>query len=551
METAVTERQPKLWWLALPLAAGAVLRLVNLRDQVLGGDELHAVRVMLQRPVSEILFTYQRSDHCLPLTALYRLLADSGVTMTEMVFRLPVLLCGLLLLVALPLLAARYIGRRAALVFAWLLAVSPVMIYYGRIVRSYAPMVLLVFCALLFFYAWWRGRGWWCGLLFAVFSSLALYFHLGSGPVIVAPWLFAAGELLVERRWRGGERPGLLQLLILAAGQALLAAAFLVPAWESLNELVGAKRIEQSLSLAAVGEAMRILSGSGLLVVTFLFWGAALTGLVLLLRRNLRFGLFSLTAIVVHLAGLSVLSPYGIKMAHVLGRYMLPVLPFVLLSIALAFSSPWPGGRGERWKPAATAGLVLLLILGGSLIDGELLRSSFVHNNDYLYFASTPARLNPDKTPVFYHRLGDGELEQGPLIEYPWTTVWNQSQALYLYQRVHGQPVLVGAWDELLDDERLDFRNMPKVETRAMMESRARYLVVHLDWAAEEAVVARGRWIKKNIATRLQRAARQLTRQANRAFGPPVYRDNRIMVWDLEGARSRAARRPAGGKGKP
>lgn len=550
METASTERQPTLWWLALPLAAGAVLRLANLRGQVLGGDELHSVRVMLQRPVSEILFTYQRSDHCLPLTAIYRLLADSGVTMTEMVFRLPVLLCGLLIIVVLPLLAARYVGCRAALAFAWLLAVSPVMIFYSRIVRSYAPVVLLVFCALLFFYAWWRGRGWYYGLLFAFFSALALYFHLGAGPVIAAPWLFAAGELLVERRWRGGGRPGLPPLLLVGAVQALFAAAFLVPARESLDALVGAKRIEQSISFAAVGEAMRILSGSGLLIVIILFWGAAVAGLIMLLRRNLRFGLFSLTVIVVHLAGLSLLSPYGIKMAHVLGRYMLPVLPFVLLCVALASSSPWPGDRGGRWKPAATAALVLLLVLGGPLTDGELLRSSFVHNNDYLYFASAPARLDPDEAPAFYRRLGGGKLQPGPLVEYPWTTVWNQSQALYLYQRVHGQPVLVGALDALLDDPRIEFRNMPRMETGALLASRARYLVVHFDWAAEEAGVAGGRWIKKRVADRLARVARRLVSRLGRDWGPPVYRDATIMVWDLEGVRNRAGGRQVREKGK-
>lgn len=545
--------KPFLLWLLPPLAAGAVFRLLNLPHQVLGGDELHAVRAILLRPLSEIFFTYQRSDHCLPLSAFYRLLMDSGVPMTEMAFRLPVLASGLIMLLAAPMLAVRVVGRRAALVFSWLLALSPVMIYYSRIARSYAPLVLLVFCALFSFYSWWDGRGWRHGLLFVFLSALALYFHLGAGPIIASPYVYAAGTMLADRRWRGGGRPGVAHLCAVGLLQMMAVAAFLVPSWTSLQTLVGTKRLEQRFSFEALGEALRLQSGSAWLLLTLLFWFATAAGLVLLLRRAPRFGLFTLAAISIHLAGLVVLSPLGLNVPRILNRYLIPALPFILLYVAIALSRPWPGGRGVRWKPAATAALLLLLVLGGPLVNAELLTSSFVHHNDFISFVSPRANLAADDVPDFYHLLARGELEGGPLLEYPWSTVWHQGQALYIYQRVHGQEVLVGPVDNLYDASPLRFRNMPKINGGAILASRARYLVIHIDWVREENRVESRRWIKKDLALQLARCARQLGEHVGRSWGRPVYLDRQIMVWDLEPVRARmsARNRDANSEGKP
>src|ERR1700730_14695256 len=95
---------------APPLLAGAWPRVSHLGGQVLGGDELHAVRAALDQPLAAILTTYQLTDSCIPLTAFDRLLVGRGVALSELVLRLPMLLCGLL---ALPLLAWMVLGRVA------------------------------------------------------------------------------------------------------------------------------------------------------------------------------------------------------------------------------------------------------------------------------------------------------------------------------------------------------------------------------------------------------------------------------------------------------
>src|SRR3954470_22007048 len=125
------------WWLLPPFALGTVLRLWNVRAQVLAGDEMHAVRVALVSPLSHILTTYELRDNCIPLTALYRFLLERGVPLSELSVRLPMLLCGILALLVLPWIVARRVGPRVGHLFAWLLALSPLLVLYSRIARPY------------------------------------------------------------------------------------------------------------------------------------------------------------------------------------------------------------------------------------------------------------------------------------------------------------------------------------------------------------------------------------------------------------------------------
>ena len=134
-----------LLWLLPALVAGMVIRLWGLGRQVMGGDELHAVRAVLELRFPEILFTYRPQDACLPLSALYRLLLVSPIPFTEMTMRAPILLSAALMLVAAPFLLRRWLPAGTLVVFGWLLAISPILVLYGRIVRSYAPVVLIAF----------------------------------------------------------------------------------------------------------------------------------------------------------------------------------------------------------------------------------------------------------------------------------------------------------------------------------------------------------------------------------------------------------------------
>lgn len=507
-------------WLLPPFLAGALLRLWNLPDQILGGDEIHALRAAVNLPLREILTSYQQTDNCIPLTALYKVLMGWGVPLSEMVVRLPVVLCGLAALLAMPLAFAGRVGRRVAVLFAWLLAVSPSLVLYSRIARSYLPIVLLGFGAVVAFEVWWRTRSRLAGVGYVVLGALAIWFHLGAGPFVASPFLFAVGDLALHRegRWRR-----LRDLTLLGLSLCFALALFLVPSWGSLARLVQGKRQEQSVAWGdLLPDLLRLQAGTGRPWLAALFWVAAIAGLVLLIRRSPRLGFYTATVAAGHVAGLLVLSPMGLANPVIFGRYVLVVLPLVLLWVAAALGQVRiVGGL-----------LVALLAAGGPFAEPVYRSSSFAHHNDFVAFirerASSPA------VPAFYETLRDGDV-----VEFPWHTIWQYNRAFYAYQRVHGRGVIVSTSQRLLFRPGLRMKNVVAPDPEALCASGARYLIVHLRIGREEDRVLPAEGVIRTAdAYRLRRSLRRdaeiLTGKARRLWGKPVYSDRSIRVWDLD-----------------
>lgn len=519
--------------------AGATLRLWNLRDQVMGGDELHAVRAVASRSASQILSRYSLVDYSLPITALHRLLLDLGATLSEIDFRLPSVLCGLLALIVLPRAFSGRLERFPVELFGWLIAFSPALVLYSRIARSYMPMVLLSFAAVLAFERWWGKGSRRAGILYVVCGALAIWIHLGAGPFVAAPFLFALGDLIRTRAWRR-----LRDLLVLGLGLALAMAAFLVPAAPSLLRLIGNKHRDVHIPLQTLGAVLRLAAGTRSWTLTVLFWAAALIGLVLLLRRHPRIGWFSVTVAGGHLAGILLLSPLGLNHPIVLNRYLLPVLPFVLLWVAFAIGRIWvprSGLLGQGLQRSASRFFILFLFWTGPFLTAGYRDSSFMHHNDFVGFFSPFSSIPADAVPAIYRQL-----PKGPVVEYPWSTVWEQNRTFYIYQLLHEQRMLVSAPFDIPRDG-IDLRNEVEPEPAAFLASPARTVIIHLRLPAEEdRVVIPGRPFTKPMPSRLRRYYRRMgERLAARLldeWGPGDYSDRRVHAWDLERLRQEGTR---------
>jgi hypothetical protein len=551
-------------WLAAPLAAGTLLRLWNLPAQILGGDEMHAVRAALNSPLSEILVTYRLSDNCIPLTAIYRLVLDAGGTLSEWVLRLPMLVSGLLLLALAPLWIERRLGRRTAAVFAWLLAVSPMLVLYSRIARSYMPMLLLGGGAVAAFDAFWTTRKPRWAAAYAALAALALWFHLGAGPFVAAPLAFAAGDLAFRPGRRAAQLASplgsLAALTAAGLGFAVAAALFLLPARASLLSLVSAKRQAQEIPLRTALDVMLLQAGTGHSGVAALFWGLALGGLALLAFRRPRLGLYVLTVGAGHVAGILLLSPLGLAHPWVLDRYLLPALPCALLGIAYAFAEGgWPqrsrvpgaGGDGDAHqreveeaasrgaatlRGLAAAAFVALLLVAGPFADAGLRRSSFMHHDDMAGFYLPRAWLPPQSVPDFYGRLA-AEGDSGAVIEYPWLFLW-RFRSFYVYQEIHGRRVLVATPQRVVRRPELALANAIPAEPGAFCRNGARWLVVHLHVAREEDRVVRPEdkappALNRELRRALRQQAGRMAADLERLWGPPFYADQDIEAWDL------------------
>jgi hypothetical protein len=551
------------WWLPF-LLLGTALRVFHLRQQVLEGDELHAVRAAASASLGAILGAYREADICIPLTALDRALMDAGCRLSEMGFRLPSVLAGAGALLLLPRLAAGRLGRGGAGLYACLLAVSPLLVFYSRIARPYMPMTLAALLAVAAFSAWWRTGAWRFAAVYVVAAALAVWLHLAAAPFVAAPFLCAAVDVVVPAAARGKRppppsagtegQPGsdagrpsgrgrarrLGQLFLL--GLALLAAcaAFLLPASRSLAEIVAAKREAQAVPWQTWADVLVLQAGTARPALAVLFWALALAGLARLLAVARGLAASTLALAAAQVLGVRLLSPLGLADPVTLDRYLLPVLPLALLWVAAALALPWRregrAGRSGRWL--AAAGFVLALAAGGPLADRVLWRSSFMHHYDFVAFFTPRPVLSPEEVPAFYGDLAAAPGRR-PIVEYPWHP-FVELRSLYLYQQIHGRRVIVSGPQKQLAAPGLALRNFVPPSPEAVCASGARYLVVHLHIAREEDRVG-GPSMGAEVRQGLRGQGVDLAGQLALRWGEPAYADRDLRVWDLDRACGRGA----------
>jgi hypothetical protein len=557
--------------LFLALATGVAFRLWNLPAQVMGEDEINTVRSALVNPTSRILVTYQRQDNTIPLTALYRFLLDRGIKLTEMMVRMPAVLSGLALLLLAPWWVARRLGLGTAVVYAALLAISPGLVFYSRIARSYAPIVLFGFGALVTFEAWWRRpEDWRRGAAYVLLAALAAWFHLGAAPFVVSPFLFAAGDLLVRRAFR---RLKPVVLLWLATVAAFL--AFLLPARETLVALLKEKHGDEILvTKGLVLDVLKLQAGSGQGWLAVLFLLAAVLGLVRLFLWDSHLAALSAMAVLGQGAALLYLAPPGHEHPLISFRYLLIGLPWVLVWVAAAlspyaparssssspsFGQPNSSGKGKKnkqlfnlpsqgtrgygrraggeWQAAFVAVVLLVaLVLAGPFMDRRLWRSPFAHHNDFMTFMWPRPTMLPKQAPNFYTELATSK-GRGAVLEYPWMHVGRMNRAFYLYQEIHGRDVVVAPARSPLADDRLAFLNMVPGTPEGFLASRARWLVVHRNLVLEETRIPPRMPVQRRFRQLFSTYGQQTIAHLTRDWGKPDRSDQWVAVWDLERVR--------------
>lgn len=527
--------------LAAPVSVGLALRVWNLREQIVGDDELHAVRAAISMPLDQILVTWQQTDHSLPLTALYRLWLDAGGVLSESVLRAPALLGSLALLLVAPRLLAPLAGARVAWLWAWLLALSPMLVIYGRMVRSYSITVALTTCAVLAFARYGQGGGRRFGAVYVLCGAFAIFFHLGAGPVVVAPLGAGLLAIALQPRLVAFGLPGIAWL---AVGLLLTAGMMLAPGLDTLAALVGAKSGVGGLDLSIAWEVMRLHAGSAGSLVALGFWAVVAAGPVELWRRGqLLLALLVPTALLGHVAGLLVLAP-ELDSPILATRAFLVTLPMSLLGAAAGIDgvlARWRVDSGGR-RAAALGCLAAALLWAGPYLDGGFWRSSFRQHDDYILFTRERPAITPATLPSFYRELG--QHPEGELVELPWHPFWGFGHAIPAYQEHHRRAVVVANSEPLARDPRVALQRYVLAEPAALLASGGRYAILHLDLELEErtARAARGRPDETRphpkVWRALRREARRARQQLDAAWGPADYDDGVVVVWDLARVRS-------------
>ena len=313
----------------LVLLFGAWLRLDQFAAQTLLDDEWHAVHQVVRSDPAHFLLTHGADDHSIALTLLYWVQAQT-IGLSELGMRLPLMLAGIASLLVLPLVLRGSLSPRVPLIFALLLALSPLLVNYSKTARPYALTLLLTFtgfAVLARAVAGDRVR-WGLATLYAGLAALSVWLPAVTLPLVVAPLL----ALAVSRKSGRGELswPSLLGLASLVL--LVVALALLPPMINDASALAAkaGRDLPRLSTLIGVWHVWLGTSSSSLVLVSLLL--AALgAGPV---WRGSRVARWALLGLLLTLGAILVVRPAWVFNPLTFGRYLLPALPLLLLAIA-------------------------------------------------------------------------------------------------------------------------------------------------------------------------------------------------------------------------
>ena len=198
--TLSPSRAGALWALALLTALGAAMRFASIDVQSFHHDEVITAIRVIPGSFGDMLHAVKGSESNPPL---YYVLAwgwAKAFGSDEVGLRSLSALLGTATVPLAYCIGAELAHRRAGLIAAALVAVSPMLIWYSQEARSYALLVLLCAASLLFFARALRTRSGRDLALWALCSALALYSHYFAvfAVGIEALWLLVA----LRARWR-------------------------------------------------------------------------------------------------------------------------------------------------------------------------------------------------------------------------------------------------------------------------------------------------------------------------------------------------------------
>ncbi len=462
-----------LWWLlwALVLAAGIWLRLWQIDAQILLDDEWHALHRLMQAGYSEILLSFGHADYCIPLTLLFRLLADT-VGLHEWQMRLLPMAFGLAALLVLPALLRPWLEAGERLCFAALVAISPLLIHFSRYVRPYALVVILGFMAIILLWQWWRhgGRARPAGFFLCAVAAAWLHPLTTIYTGFALSWFAVAGIV----RWRRGEgaRP-FWSLLALGALTTAACSALVLPPLLADTASIAVKTGKHSIGLYTLARSLEMVLGVRHFWLAALLAIPILTGGWILWQRDRLFLIFWLSATLLAVAVIQVLGPEWIRNALVLVRYTVISMPIVLALLAIGLVRiAWLAV--DRWRSAspwltpasllAVAGLYFAGPLPATYSGINQFTNSARYQIDYNFERSIfDSIMSPIETPDFYRKIA-AEPGQWQLVEAAWHFETHFTP-ITQYQRDHRIPIRIGmisglctdwTWGELRPDSGLD-----------------------------------------------------------------------------------------------
>lgn len=508
--------------LALSVLVAIAIRMHRLREQILGGDELHVLNVLASTPYHAIPRTVGEYDFSIPLALLYGALAR-WFPLDEIVVRAPMVLFGAVLPLAGFFAFRPLVGGWLALASAWICAIHPFTVFYGRFARPYGIVLVLELIAFgLLVRALDRDakRPWRMVVAAAICSALAIWSNV--------PALFASAGLGLAMLWVAlsdravAKRAGYAVAFgVLTLG---LATALYAPALVGLaTQLSGNKAGKGLLTVEAVLRATRVLAGSPHSFVAISLALAAVFGTVSMLRARDRALAWLSVPIVVIVAAVVVTRPQLLEFDLVLARYSFVALPFLFMLAIRGWVSLAASMRSPRAEGIALVAILLIYTgcAAASLRALYGVERGYAHHGDFQTYDFLTVEPPPKQASAVYASLADAPL----ILEWPPPTGFDQN-FLHLAQEVHRRPIGL-----LITDERpfsapfLALRNGVRVtDVEAGRLASGTAIVLHRN-PQFEALSLRNDRTPRQVTTRNPQGFARLVERLKRSLGEPRAQD--------------------------
>ncbi|MCH9699462.1 MAG: glycosyltransferase family 39 protein [Gammaproteobacteria bacterium] len=524
------------------MLTGIALRFDQYWEQILIDDEWHAVHQLLRSTPERIATSFGHADYSIPLTLLYWMEARY-FGLSEFLMRWPMMLFGLATLIGFSVYAYQQFGRCTALLFSVLLALSPLLIIYSRTARPYAITLFLVYCSLWLFYKVvnhpqnkFAIKILMYLVVYWLSVSLAIWMHLVVALFVAAPFLVELTRLLFRR----GDhcRYKLISMFWLAVPGLLLTLLLVLPPLLSNLQDLTVKSGAHFPGLDTVVGAIYLWYGSYSGLVVLMCCVLTVIGLRQLMRRS-RMPICILIGFILTLLLILATQPAWVNHPLTLARYLLPILPLLLLSTAAGLSMLLKYlNTITRDYGQVIQSLIVLTLVTGFIMTSPV--SALIHqpNSNTLHPFYT-FEFRPEKNLIelalrertyseFWKHIQNQPLDVKVTV-LPWyfeshfwdAPVWEEISGHYVVPGFLTGLCVQERAGEVPDNERFDFRNVSYPGQRGDLQRLGIHYIVY----------------QKPARLKISRPytdIRHCGQVLRKHFGEPFFEDQMIVVFQPE-----------------
>lgn len=451
-------------FLAVAVACGAWLRLWNIGGQFLLDDEWHAVNFAPGKDFLGVLFGQGLGANSIPVN-LWSWIVLNGPGWSELWLRLPSLAAGIAAIVAIPLAARRFVPGAGWPAVAAAIAISPVLSFYSRVARPYAPAALLGAASVLLAVLWVRERK--DRYIYPAVAAgvLAIWWHLYS-IIPVGTALLAAAILAGRQDAREGGRTFVACAITYWRPAAWFAVSLFVlvgipnlidPWW------LGVFQAGEHASLATLWGVVGIVFGTASAPLKAVCLALFLRGWIAIRSSERELFAVLLPAFLAYAVVATLNRQDGSHVPIQVVRYGIAYVPLALVVATAGLQAALADAFRERARHAWPAAL----LLGGALAWTGPFAHTYVEPNNFTghsafqydysppewkasrvreFFADDTRLFTEAELPPFYRAAGNpnpGAPSFRGIVEYP-VFLGDHYNFLYYFQHFHRLPVAGG-----------------------------------------------------------------------------------------------------------